>query len=98
MAEELKEPSWLTARADQRLALMLEKAGDNFPHGALVTTPLTEPEPGGDFERWDRSCDNCGKYVAEGELLWTGSVFRVTPKGSQVIINFGACADCKNAH
>ena len=97
MAEELREPAWLTAKADQRLAMMIDATGDNFPQDAIVTTPLTEPEPGQEWEQWDRGCDNCGVYVPEGQLLWTGHVLRITPKGSRVIINFGACAACKNA-
>lgn len=100
VGEPQDEPPWLTAKVDQRLALMVEKTGGKFPEGALVAMPLTEPDDGAsqeEIERWDRSCDNCGKFIPLGELLYTGSLMRELESGQRVLINFGACATCVDA-
>ena len=99
-------PAWLLAAVDQRLALMKEAAHDaGMPPGKafgdyeLVTTPLTEPREGAtkaEFDRWDRSCDNCGVFCPKyGEpILYTGHINRELG-GARVVITFGACAKCK---
>lgn len=97
MNEKKKEPVWLSVRVDQRIAFMLERTGGEFPPGALIATLLTEPPEGAskeEIDRWDRTCDNCGKYVPKGQTLYTGSCDRTLPSGHQVIINFGACSEC----
>lgn len=96
-----REPSWLTAAADQRLAKMRSHGVQNDVKGMakkpLISTPLTEPVAGAtheQYERWDRSCDNCGTFVPIGTNLYTGHVFRDLD-GLQVVVTFGMCADCK---
>lgn len=90
------EPSWLTAKVDQRLALMedhipMESVGD-----ALIVSMLTEPPPNAtpeQMEVWERSCDNCGKHCP-GDF-YTGHVSR-TLHGKPVRITFGVCPSCKD--
>ena len=96
MAEyvERSEPAWLSAKVDQRIAFMLEKTGGNFPPEAILATPLTEPEDGQDFDKWDRSCDNCGRYVPEGEPFHSGTCVRFIEAGNRALISFGACDTC----
>ena len=94
------EPAWLTAAADQRVALM----ADVMVPGALVTKPnvsiimttLTEPKGEGKaaYEYWDKSCDNCGKHCPQ--TLTPGHVKREM-HGLEVVITFGACPACKEA-
>jgi hypothetical protein len=94
------EPAWLLAKVDQRLTLMREKVGEpevfkKLGAPDLILTPLSEPltEPTPEqLERWDRTCDNCGKYCPHD--LWTGSVSRDWG-GLQVVMTFGVCPDCK---
>lgn len=117
-------PIWLTAKVDQRLALMEEAIGDvveesiqlfhrltgfkpaaevdmikQMMHGNVMMTPLTEPDEGSSPEeiaRWERTCDNCGAFVPDGELFYTGQLVREF-HGEQVILIFGVCPVCKEA-
>jgi hypothetical protein len=95
-----REPAWLTAMLDQRLALIKETVEDpNTAFGLMnmVMTPLTEPREGAtqeEYERWDQTCDNCGAYVP-GELF-TGHVVRFLD-AVQVIVSFGVCTPCREA-
>jgi hypothetical protein len=95
-----REPAWLTAMIDQRMALMEEHLGNpaNVPAN-VVMTPLTEPEEdatNADRERWERTCDNCGTYCDNDTPFYTGSTVRM--RGNvQVIFMFGVCAPCKEA-
>lgn len=104
-----REPAWLTAKVDQRLAFMAEQFGavgstdemiEAFFKAQPTTlmTPLTEPpENAGQeqFEIWDKSCDNCGKWCPN--TLSTGHTSR-TKWGTQIIFMFGVCPRCKAAH
>jgi hypothetical protein len=100
MGEVKAEPAWLLAKVDQRLALMKDKL--DSPEGRLalsvmdvVLTPLVEPPEGStkeQFERWDRTCDNCGKYCPT--TLFTGHVIRQF-MGTKVNMMFGVCPECK---
>jgi hypothetical protein len=90
-----KEPAWITAKVDQRLALMAEAGIDAFKDTELVMTPLAEPSKGctdAEYRRWDRTCDNCGAYCPR--QFFTGHVVRRW-RGVQVIFSFGVCLGCK---
>jgi hypothetical protein len=94
----MREPAWLVAAVDQRLALLMEKLDGTMPEGVQVLmTPLTEPEEFAtklDMEFWDKSCDHCRKHCP-GFLL-TGNVVREA-FGLPVNITFGACRACMEA-
>jgi hypothetical protein len=97
MAEQQLAP-WLTARVDQRLALVRQAVGaaPAAERPTIVMTPLTEPPEGGDdatYQRWDRSCDSCGKWCPIGDF-YTGHVMRTVGE-VQVFITFGVCPECK---
>ena len=96
---EQREPAWLVAKVDQRLALMQQATGGpglfELDDKTVVLLTLTEPGPGAtpaDFERWDKTCDNCGHYCPSS--LYTGHVTREWGK-IQAIITFGVCPSCK---
>jgi hypothetical protein len=97
--ETVREPAWLVAMADQRLALMAEKvsASSLKLYGPeIIMTPLTEPaENASNMERtrWERSCDNCGRYCKKGTFI-TGHVMRQL-HGHAVLMTFGMCPECK---
>jgi hypothetical protein len=93
-----KEPAWLLAKVDQRLALMREKLGDEgitlLGLADVVITPLTEPPENATQQQiatWDKSCDNCGRLCPT--RLVTGQVVRMLDK-IQVTFFFGACPRC----
>ena len=98
MGELAKEPAWLVAMIDQRLALMEDHIGNTADVPAnVVMTPLSEPEHemgSEEFERWDRTCDHCGRYCPEPEQFYTGHSVRVRGQ-VQVIFNFGVCPTCR---
>jgi hypothetical protein len=97
------EPAWLSAKVDQKLALMSEVFSlmpDKLVEKSLseydtMLTPLTEPKEGAtpaDFERWDSTCDNCGAYCPG--TLFTGQVLRLK-WNTKIIFMFGVCKTCK---
>lgn len=100
MAEYKQEPAWLIAKVDQRLAQMSQAM--DTPEGRfalsltdIVLTPLAEPPEGAtplEFERWDKTCDNCGKHCPTS--LYTGHVMRLH-LGTRVNLTFGVCPECK---
>jgi hypothetical protein len=100
-----KEPTWLQPKIDQRLALMVENMGvgailEMARDGVLVTTPLTEPSEGAsntELDYWERSCDNCGRYVApftEDKVQFLTGHKQLELHGANVLIFFGACTEC----
>jgi len=93
------EPAWVTFLADQRLARILYALGGHLPppdQYEVVMNPLTEPDEDTDWERWERTCDNCGTFCPEGEDFYAGVTSR-EHEGQQVIFTFGACAACAGA-
>jgi hypothetical protein len=98
MPEPVPEPAWLTPLVDQRLALMEAHLGSTADVGVpLVMTPVSEPGEHAtpeEFERWDRTCDNCGAYCPDPMPFWTGHVLRMRGE-VQVFFMFGACATCR---
>jgi hypothetical protein len=99
-------PPWLAEKIEARLAFMVE-------HGALdiaresgarfVVSFLNEGDEhmsDEERERWERTCDRCGKYVPpEPERdnyteFYTGHMAR-TVEGVQIFMAFGICGDCK---
>lgn len=100
--QPIAEPSWLSAKIDQRLAHLDE-------HGAIdiaieskiepiIMMFLTEPgeglKPGSpEFERWERACDNCDAYVEIGDKLMSGQSTR-TIRGQVIIVTFACCPTC----
>ena len=95
---------WLEALIDQRLALMREHAGGpaGFKlyfggQGGVVMTPVTEPREEAtkeEYDRWDRTCDRCGKYVKPTSRFWTGHIMR-NWEGVQICFTYGVCRNCK---
>jgi hypothetical protein len=98
MSEE-QTPAWLTAKVDQRVALILEVMGaavKGIDDYTTVMTPLTEPAEGAspaEIQRWERMCDNCGRYCGVGEDFFTGHLVRDV-EGHQVVFMFGSCPRC----
>lgn len=99
MAEHKREPAWLTAKADQRLALM---ASGHTPvqiskvTASIIMLFLSEPPPDStpaDYATWERSCDNCGRFCPG--TFYTGVVKREL-HGMEVVITYGVCPDCKD--
>ena len=93
-----QEPAWLTAKADQRVALMKEAIGDLLQPGMdMIFTMLTEPDDDasvGDYDKWDRTCDNCGTYVPPKVAgFFTGQVMREI-NSVPVMVHFGCCKRC----
>lgn len=100
MTRELWEnkPVWLTARLDQRLAMIEDKVFDIArAHGIhIIMTPLSEEPPGcseKEAKRWNRTCDNCKVYVPDGPGFYTGQAEARKHK-FLVLIPFGCCAAC----
>jgi hypothetical protein len=102
MIEPVEEPPWLIAQIDQRIAdiktEMLDAAAS--ADAPFVMTFLNEPDPGATAEeqdRWERSCDHCGRYCPEDGPVdfYTGHAVR-TVEDRQVLIAFGICDVCKN--
>lgn len=87
-------PAWLAAKVDQLIARVEHQIPPEAYAGALVMLPLAEPEPGVDFDRWDRTCDNCGTYVP-GDGFFSISSQRHLSNGTPVIITAGTCRRCK---
>lgn len=98
-----KLPAWLSAKVDQRMALVdqhvtpaaLTMSG-KLP---LILTPLTEPSPLASdtvLSQWDRTCDCCGRFCPDEVDFYTGQVQRTTKGGVLVIMFFGVCE--KHAH
>lgn len=92
------EPAWLTAAADQRIALMADILGEPGKTGlktyGMVMTTLTEPEEGASPEqmkRWEFTCDNCNRYCP---TTMVSSHVRRDIGGTPVSVVFGACPRC----
>lgn len=95
------EPAWLTAAADQRLALMAEKLGETGPAGIamlagyeVIMTTLSEPDEGSsvpEIAYWHQSCEHCGAFCPED--LVCGHVERQL-FGRTVLVVYGACPTC----
>jgi hypothetical protein len=95
-----KLPAWLTAKVDQRLALVEESIGNaDLATTSIVMTPLLEPHPTAPaltWARWDRTCDSCLVYCPDTEAFYTGHVVRALRNGTQVCITFGVCEICRS--
>ena len=105
IGETFDPPSWLTAKVDQRLALMvttISAFGDPTPaldKYTIMMTLLTEPPEGstpGDIAKWERTCDNCGRYCSDDEAFFTGTTVRER-WGTQILFTFGSCSKCKES-
>lgn len=99
---QVPEPPWLTAKADQRLALLEHRskalAITKFMGSYdLLMMPLTEPPEfaaENDVRRWDRTCDGCNQWQNSFAKFYTGFVQRTTSWGQQVTFTYGACHSC----
>jgi hypothetical protein len=97
------QPPWLVAKVDQRITLMVESGAINMAResGSLLIMSfldegdehMTEEER----ERWERTCDNCGKYVPDLGEFYTGHCVR-TVEDVQIILAFGICGTCKKTN
>ena len=94
---KVREPAWLTAAADQRIARFNEALGgaDFFMKFDILQMTLTEPDESAEgqaaFDRWDHSCDNCGKYMPKGLVCRT---IERQLEGVKAVITVGACPLC----
>ena len=93
-----REAPWLQAKVDQRLALMKTMLGTTgtvkMMGPTVVMSPLTEPPENAtnaEFEKWDTSCDNCGRHDPIG--FQCGHVQRQW-EGLNVLITVGVCDNC----
>lgn len=100
------EAPWLQAKVDQRVQFMVEhgaldmarESGGKFVMSFLDEgkEDMTEEER----ERWERTCDNCGRYIPpEPERpgytdFYTGYTQRIID-GVQIVLAFGVCGTCK---
>lgn len=92
MSETYREPAWLKAAIDKRVAPFSEIPG--LAHWPLVLTTLTEPDEDASEEeraRWERTCDRCGKHCPN--VFYTGTATRIV-QGVDVIVTFGMCVQC----
>ena len=105
------EAPWLSAMVDQRVALMVEHGALEIAreNGTLLVMSLLdegdEEMTDEQRERWERTCDNCGKYVPpepeRGRDGYTGFYTGYTARrieGVQIMLAFGVCGTCKDAH
>lgn len=91
-----REPAWLVAAADQRLAYIKEQGAAAFSGLAIVMTPLTTPaseSPKDQFE-WEHTCDNCKLPFPLTDTHVIGSVMRQIDEDTPVYFIFGACKPC----
>lgn len=94
---QMNEPAWLTAKIDQRVALVeQELARGRHSSANVVFVMLTEPPDDSEQEaaRWERTCDNCGKDCTDSDF-YTGHVIRELRDGRKVFIGFGVCPNHK---
>lgn len=94
----MKDMTWILSAVDQRVAMIADVLGPTITAMPIVMTTLTEPPEGEDataedFERWERTCDNCGAYCPSDSGFLTGQATREV-LGTQVIVTFGACPRC----
>lgn len=97
-------PTWLIAASDQRAAKIGQTLGDMPEHmmelaaGMVIESFLTEPtaETDEELERWNRSCDNCGKLCGESEMA-TATITRLIQDRFRVSLTVGACRSCWDA-
>lgn len=93
-------PAWLIAKIDQRLAELDTLTGNVLPalvklqDYAMVLLPLSEPAEGAcsvERERWEHTCDHCGKY-GPGTMR-CGHVEKLH-REIPVVVTLGACPEC----
>lgn len=93
-----KEPAWFINLIDQRLALIEHALGGRTSGYAIIVNPLTEPPESAtpeEREKWERTCDRCGKYTPPHVLKFhSGTRMTELRDGTQVVIMFGFCSDC----
>jgi hypothetical protein len=95
-----REPAWLTAAVDQRVALLAHLLDAEIRKMAKVTVimlQLTEPPmfaTAAQIMAWDHACDNCSKPCPTDQDLLMGNVERTYKDSVKVVITFGACLDC----
>jgi len=97
-------PSWLLPMVKARVNFMLAEMGGALPDGyPIILTTLTEPVEGtsqADRERWERTCDHCGRFCGDGEDFYTGSMGLEAMTGTRVQrveVTFGMCPECADA-
>jgi hypothetical protein len=88
----------LTAKIDQRLALMSEALQamqlEGLPLVMVTLTEFAEDATPQQIEEWERTCDSCGKHCPWPIDFYIGHITRDVGL-LQVIITYGVCADCK---
>lgn len=84
------EPVWFTALVDQRVAAATDVA--KHTDANIIFMYLKEAPEGADLDRWDLTCDGCGKYAGE-ELVPVHVARDIGLK--QLFIVGGVCSDCR---
>lgn len=62
----------------------------------IVVTFLNEPADSAtpeEREKWERTCDNCGRYCPDDEQFYSAMALRPLLNG-RVEITFGSCLGC----
>lgn len=103
---DIPTPPWLDAKADQLLAKVrreagltpdaLKRAGYSGPRN-VVMMPLTEPKEGSSpkqRDRWERTCDNCGRYCPHPAVPFGTGILVRDWEGVRILIGYGACRRC----
>ena len=94
-------PTWLVEKVEQRIDLITSQGALAFAKesGApFIMTFLDEGDPemtDEERERWERTCDNCGRYVPDEGEFYTGHIARIV-EDVQIMIAFGVCGICKH--
>ena len=105
------EAPWLQAKTDERVELMVKagalnvarESGTAFLMSLLDegSEDMTEEEQ----EQWERTCDNCGRYIPPETNpgvggyyaeFYTGYTTREVD-GVQIMLAFGVCGTCKES-
>lgn len=93
-----ERPAWLIEAVTERMAKDQAVLANAMAatQSNIVMVFLSEPAedtPPEERERWERTCDNCGRYCPDEEQFFTGLVHMPLGNG-HVEVTFGACPDC----
>ena len=94
-------PPWLVEKVEKRINLIVSQGAVVYAKksGApFIMTFLDEGDPemtDEERERWERTCDNCGRYIPEDGEFYTGHMARIVDD-VQIMIAFGVCGICRS--
>jgi|KBSMisStandDraft_5_1062788.scaffolds.fasta_scaffold25890_7 hypothetical protein len=100
------EAPWLKNMTDQRVELMVKEGAIDIARESSTLFIMSLLDEGDEDmteeeqELWERTCDNCGRYIApdsaSGEDYYTGYTVR-NIEDIQILLAFGVCGTCKAA-